>query len=111
MFLRILVNTLLKDNTQYKNSTKNWLIVVEMLILPFNVNPIAIQETTVKRLKKNNGSSRTARKIAVRVPNPAVKSTDIFSPLLLLQDLLDDSKPLDHSLFVLPPPSDNSMNA
>lgn len=68
------------------------------LLLPMFI-PIAFQETTVKRLKKNSGgSNRTGKKVS-RIPNPHVKTSDILSDLLMLVTLTDDTVPFDAGLF------------
>lgn len=62
-------------------------------------NPIAVQETMVKRLKKNSNSTRTGKKVSIKIPNPNVQLTDILSEHLLLLSLVDDSIPFDAALF------------
>ncbi|KAL9538969.1 hypothetical protein MBANPS3_010551 [Mucor bainieri] len=76
--------------------------LVDSQKVPLNMNPIAIQEVAVKRLRKNKNSSRTERTVAVRVPNPNVLTLDILSDLLILKDLANDTIALDPALFVIP---------
>ncbi|CEP08738.1 hypothetical protein [Parasitella parasitica] len=77
--------------------------LVDLDLIPNRFNPISVQEVTVKRLKKNNSSSRTARKVAVRVPNPAVRTSDMLSPHLILTELANDEIRFNDRLFSIPP--------
>ncbi|CEP06949.1 hypothetical protein [Parasitella parasitica] len=76
--------------------------LVDSQKVPMNMNPIAIQEVAVKRLRKNKNSSRTERTVAVRVPNPHILPLDILSDLLILSEVANDDVALDPALFVVP---------
>ncbi|CEP19844.1 hypothetical protein [Parasitella parasitica] len=79
--------------------------VIDLESIPNRFNPISVQEVTaVKRLKKNNSSSRTVRKVAVRVPNPAFRTSDMLSPHLILTELANDEIRFNVRLFNIPPP-------
>lgn len=80
-----------------------------MEIIPGLFNPIAIVETAAKRLKKNNTSStRAGRTVSVKVPNPKIKTSDMVSPLLILSELMDDTKVFDTNIFALPSTSNGN---